>query len=164
MTDLEFEHIYLSARDKLVAIARGYGKAAAFDLDASDVVQEALMALWELSSKGYPIRNPEALLVKITKNICVNRFRKQKLQTSSIDSITTDIPNHEHSQEFPNEAELKLLLRKILTKSELGYFKMKVEDGMTLDEMVNATGKSRSSVKMALSRGRKKIRKILTDK
>ncbi|MGN1221476.1 MAG: RNA polymerase sigma factor [Candidatus Cryptobacteroides sp.] len=164
MTNLEFEHIYLSARDKLIAIARRYGKAAAFDLDANDVVQEALMALWELSSKGYPIRNPEALLVKITKNICVNRFRKRKLQTSSLDLIPTDIPNNEHAHELPSEAELKLLLRKILTKSELGYFTMKVEDGMTLDDMVNATGKSKSSVKMAISRGRKKIRKILTDK
>lgn len=77
MTVQEFEEIYTSMRGRLVGIARVFCKSTSLDLDAEDVVQEALTVFWELSERGYPIKNPNALLVKITKNICISRYRNE---------------------------------------------------------------------------------------
>ena len=67
MIEHEFENIYSSIWMKLTALVRKFGKAVYITLDVEDIVQEALIAFWELSEKGYPIRNAEALLVKIDR-------------------------------------------------------------------------------------------------
>ena len=66
------------------ALARCFSRATDMAIDEEDIVQEALLAFWNLSEKGYPVRNTEALLVKITKNICVSHYRKRHLDTEPI--------------------------------------------------------------------------------
>lgn len=50
-------------------------------LSAEDVVQDTLVVLWQLMEKGYPVRDPEALSVKIAKNLCVAVYRRKKTGT-----------------------------------------------------------------------------------
>ena len=47
MTQQEFEDIYNRVRSNLIALARQFCRSAAIDMDAEDIVQEALMAFWE---------------------------------------------------------------------------------------------------------------------
>ena len=81
MTAHEDELIYTSLQSRLTAMVRKFSKAAAMAMDDDDVVQEAFIALWQLSEKGYPIRNAEALLIRITKNICAGQYRRRKSRT-----------------------------------------------------------------------------------
>lgn len=161
MTALEFENIFKATKTRLSAIARQYGRAVSFDLDEDDVVQEALIALWELSEKGYPIRNPEALLIKITKNICVGRYRKQKGRTEALGAEAYRIASAEPESGLIDEKDVKKLFEECLTKTEFRYMMMKIEDDMTLDEMAASTGKTKEGIKMAISRGRKKLQEQL---
>lgn len=158
MTQREFEHIYTSVRSKLIAIARQFNRATALDLDNEDVVQEALIALWELSEQGYPIRNYEALLVKITKNICISRYRKRKLRT---EPIVRDIyMGEERASQITDkmdEVVIKKRLYESLTKTEREYMLMKTEKGMSLDEISKETGKPKSGIKTALSKAKRKL-------
>lgn len=78
MTRQEFGHISTEIRGKLVAMARPFCRTSGLSEDPEDLVQEALVTLWELSEEGYPIRDAEALAVRLTKNICVNHYRKRK--------------------------------------------------------------------------------------
>ena len=81
MTKQEFGQLSARIREKLVAVARQFGRATgSTSYEAEDVVQEALVTLWELVEKGYPVRDAEALAVRLTKNICVNHFRKRKIR------------------------------------------------------------------------------------
>lgn len=153
----EFEHIYMSTKAKLSAIARRYSMAVDFDLDEQDVVQEALTAFWELSEKGYPVRNPEALLVKITKNICVGRYRRRKGREETLGAEALAVAGPEEDREILDETEVKQLFKECLTKTEYKYMMMKFEDEMTLDEMAESTGRSKAGIKMAISRGRRKL-------
>ena len=60
-----------------------------------------------------------------------------------------------------DEQIIKQRLYDTLTRTERLYMLMKTEQGMSLDEMVQETGGTRASVKVALSKAKKKIEKQL---
>ena len=94
MTEQEFAYLSNRVRGKLIALAKRFNRAAGCDGDAEDVVQDALVTLWQLAEKGYPIRDTEALAVKITKTCCIERYRRQHIRFEPIEdmSIATASP------------------------------------------------------------------------
>ena len=162
MTQQEFEHIYISIRGNLMGLAKKFCRSASIDLDAEDVVQEALIAFWELAERDYPMPNPKALLVLITKNICISRYRKKKLETKPISG--DDFLGGESASrtvEMADEQIIKQRLYDTLTRTERLYMLMKTDQGMSLDEMVQETGGTRASIKVALSKARRKMEEKL---
>ena len=162
MTQQEFEHIYISIRGDLMGLAKKFCRSASIDLDAEDVVQEALIAFWELAERDYPMPNPKALLVLITKNICISRYRKKKLETKPISG--DDFLGGESASmtvEMADEQIIKQRLYDTLTRTERLYMLMKTDQGMSLDEMVQETGGTRASIKVALSKARRKMEEQL---
>ena len=162
MTPQEFENIYISIKSDLMALARQFCKSASIDLDAEDLVQEALVAFWELAERDYPMPNPKALLVLITKNICISRYRKKKLETEPIygdDFIGGESASR--TVEMADEHIIKQRLYDTLTRTEPRYMLMKAEQGMSLDEIVQETGGTRSGIKVALSKAKKKMEEQL---
>jgi len=159
MTAQEFEIIYTSLQSRLTAMVRTFSKAAAMAMDDDDVVQEAFIALWQLSEKGYPIRNAEALLIRITKNICAGQFRRRKNRTQVPleDTIPQEGPVSGRI-ESEDEDMIKQLLYETLTKTEREYMIMKTDEEMSLDEISEKTGKDKSGIKTALSKARKKLK------
>ena len=75
----EFEILSKRIRPKLLTVAQKFTLASGVEVD--DVVQDALITLWELAEQNYPMQNAEALAIKITKNICVSHYRKARLDT-----------------------------------------------------------------------------------
>ena len=162
MTPQEFENIYISITSDLMALPRQFCKSASIDLDAEDLVQEALVAFWELAERDYPMPNPKALLVLITKNICISRYRKKKLETEPIygdDFIGGESASR--TVEMADEHIIKQRLYDTLTRTERLYMLMKAEQGMSLDEIVQETGGTRSGIKVALSKAKKKMEEQL---
>ena len=162
MTQQEFENIYISIKGDLIGLARLFCRSASIDLDAEDVVQEALVAFWELTERDYPMPNPKALLVLITKNICISRYRKKKLETEPIygdDFIGGESASR--TVEMADEHIIKQRLYDTLTRTERRYMLMKAEQGLSLDEIVQETGGTRSGIKVALSKAKKKMEEQL---
>lgn len=162
MTQQEFEHIYYSIKTDLIRLAGQFCRSASIDLDAEDAVQEALIAFWELAEQGYPMPNPKGLLVKITKNVCISRYRKRRLETEPIasDNFLGDT-SASSLVEMADECIIKQRLYDTLTRTQRLYMLMKSEQGLSLDEMMQETGGSRASVKMALSKAKKKLEEQL---
>jgi len=159
MTAQEFEILYSSIRSRLTAMVRQFSKAASMSMDEDDIVQEAFIALWQLSEKGYPIRNAEALLVRITKNICTGQYRKLKNQTRTqlVDTISED-GSASVRTDAEDENKIRQMLYETLTKSEREYMILKTEEEMSLDEIAELTGKGKPAVKTAISKARKKLK------
>ena len=158
MTQQEFEHIYISIKGDLMGLTRKFCRSASIDLDAEDVVQEALIAFWELAERDYPMPNPKALLMLITKNICISRFRKRKLKVEPISG--DNFLGGECASRFVEMADEQIIKQRLydtLTRTERLYLLMKTEQGMSLDEMVQETGGTRASIKVALSKAKKKM-------
>ena len=64
-----FDILSRKVRGKLLALARSFALPSGVEPD--DVVQEAMIALWELTEQGYPMKDTEAMAIRLTKNICV---------------------------------------------------------------------------------------------
>lgn len=162
MTREEFGKISNGMRRELVALASRFIRATGGPEEAEDIVQEALLALWELYDKGYPVQNAKALAIKITKNICVSRHRKRKVETCSLkDDSLAGGPPADDRVEAADNTRIKKSLYGGLSRSEAELMTLKTERDLTLDEIAKETGRPKPSVKVLMSNARKKLRKQL---
>lgn len=162
MTEQEFGQIALKCEDKLRALARRFGLATDLAIDADDVVQEAFLALWNLSRKGYPVRDAEALLIKITKNICVSHYRKRHIDTESIvGDVFAGGESASRRLEEQDAERLRERLYSQLTSSELEFTKMREEQGSSLEEMSSESGRGKNVIKSLLSKAKRKMKEYL---
>ena len=156
MTEQEFAYLSDRIRGKLTALARRFNRAAGCDADAEDIVQDALLTLWQLSEKGYPIRDAEALAVKITKTRCVERYRRQHIRFEPMEDlpIAGGVSASSGVEELDIET-IRGFVQRNLTDSQRQLLALRNEEGLSLDEIAAATGRPKSSIKVTLSTARK---------
>ena len=158
MTEREFIALSDRIRGKLIGLARRFNRAAGWCGDAEDVVQDALVTLWELSENGYPVRDAEALAVKITKTRCVERYRKQHIRFVPLEdqplagSYTATLDTERMDLET-----IRGIVQKDLTDSQRHLLALRNEDGLSLDEIAALTGRPKTSIKVTLSTAKKSM-------
>lgn len=158
MTEQEFANISGRIRGKLAKLARRFDKATGLDVEAEDIVQDALATLWQLSEAGYPIRDAEALAVKITKTRCVEIYRRRHIQFEPLDD--KPFPGGFSSSSETDKMDLdtiRKMVQRELTASQRDLVALRIESDMSLDEIAAATGRPKGSIKVALSNARKKM-------
>ena len=156
----EFEILAKRVRGKLLALARDFVLPSG--IEADDVVQEALVALWELVDSGYPIRDAEAMAVKMTKNIFVGHYRKARVEMQSLthDNYTGGI----EATMLTDREDLRRIRKEVygtLTTTQREYLHLRNDEGLSLDEIASATGKPKTSIKSTLSKARKQMLDLL---
>ena len=159
MTEQEFAYLSDRIRGKLTALARRFDRVSGCDADAEDIVQDALLTLWQLSEKGYPIRDAEALAVKITKTRCVERYRRRHFRFEPIEDLS--IAGGVSASSGVEELDIKTIrgfVQRDLTDSQRQLLALRNEDGLSLDEIAEATGRPKASIKVALSTARKRMK------
>ena len=158
MTEQEFTYLSDRIRGKLIAMARRFNRVSGCDCDVEDIVQDALVTLWQLSEKGYPIQDAERLAVKITKTCCVERYRRQHIRFEPMDD--QPVPGG-FSATARTEAQdietIRSIVLKDLTASQRHLLRLRNEEGLSLDEIAATTGRPKGSIKVALSSARKKM-------
>ena len=158
MTDQEFAYLSDRLRDKLIALARRFNRASGCDGEAEDLVQDAMVTLWQLSEKGYPIRDAEALAVKITKTKCVERYRRQHIRFEPIgDQPLAGSYSAASDTERMDIETIRGIVQKDLSESQRRLLELRNEYGLSLDEIAAATGRPKSSVKVAISTARRRM-------
>lgn len=158
MTEQEFAYLSDRIRGKLVKLALRFNRAAGLDMEADDIVQDALVTLWQLAEKGYPVRDAEALAVKITKTRCVERYRRQHIRFEPLSD--QPVPGGFSATADTDETDIdtiRNIVQKDLTDSQRKLVALRNEQGMSLDEIAAATGRPKGSIKVALSTARKKM-------
>ena len=156
MEKIEFEILTKRIRPKLLSVARNFTLASGMETD--DVVQEALMNLWELMEQDYPIRDAEALAIRITKNICVSHYRKVHLDTQSL--VHDNYIGGTEATVLTDKEDLRKIRKSIygtLTMSQKEYLHLRNDEGKTLDEIAEITGKPKTSIKSTISAARKQM-------
>lgn len=159
MTEQEFHILLVQEHKRLAALAARFLYASGMDGEAEDIAQEAAAKLWELSQKGYPIRDAKALAVRITKNLCVDRWRKQRrmtFQPLSGDNYEGGASAESAVDEQEN-ACIRDRLYSRLSETQRRLLTLRGDYELSLDEIAEATGKSKGSVKTALSQARKHL-------
>lgn len=158
MTEQEFISLSDKIRGKLISLARRFNRATGLEGETEDIVQDTLMTLWQLSGKGYPIRDAEALAVKITKTRCVERYRRQHMRYEPIAELPLagDDSATEDTDRMDIET-IRRIVRRELSSSERNLLDLRNEHGLSLDEIAAVTGRPKSSIKVAISTARRKM-------
>ena len=158
MTEQEFAYLSDRIRGRLTALARRFNRASGMDIEAEDIVQDALVTLWQLAEKGYPVRDAEALAVKLTKTRCVERYRRQHIRFEPLSD--QPVPGGFSATSDTDENDIRTIrgfVQRNLTDSQRNRLNLRNEQGLSLDEIAVATGRPKGSVKVALSTARKKM-------
>ena len=158
MTEQEFAYLSDRIRGRLTTLARRFNRASGMDEEAEDIVQDALVTLWQLSEKGYPVRDAEALAVKLTKTRCVERYRRQHIRFEPLSD--QPVPGGYSATSDTDEKDIDTIrgfVQRNLTDSQRNLVALRNEHGLSLDEIAAATGRPKGSVKVALSTARKKM-------
>lgn len=162
MTEQEFISLSKRIRGKLIALVRRFNRAAGWDGEAEDIVQDALVTLWELAMKAYPIRDAEALAVKITKARCIERFRRKHVRYESIEDLQLAGCYWASSGTEQMDIDtIRSIVQKDLSASQRSLLDLRNEQGLSLDEIAAATGRPKSSIKVTLSTARKKMMEMM---
>ena len=162
MNSKEFEILTKKVRSKLLSVARNIELPSG--IGADDVVQEALMALWELAEQDYPMRDAEALAVRITKNICISHYRKAHLETHSL--VHDNYVGGVEATILTDKDDLRKIRKTIyakLTHTQREYLHLRNDEGLTLDEIAERTGKPKTSIKSTISSARKQMLNLIKE-
>jgi RNA polymerase sigma-70 factor (ECF subfamily) len=159
MNRQEFDIFSERIRAKLLAVARSLNRSGRTDDgEDEDIVQETLAALWNLSESGYPVRDAEALAVKITKTTCVEHFRRRRSRPQPLrgEAYEGGAPATA-ATDLSDCAEIRRRMFAGLTETERLCLNLRNTEGLSLDEIAAATGKPKDSVKTTISSARRKM-------
>ncbi|MEO9966704.1 MAG: RNA polymerase sigma factor [Reichenbachiella sp.] len=162
MTTEQFKKEVLSGKNKLYR----YALSIVCNVElAEDIVQEVFMKLWNQREKLSKIHNIEAWSMTLTRNQCLDKLRKKKLQVVDLSEAKYQISGHQVADHLSInndlmekiESTLALLpekQREIFRLRELlGYSNQEIEKILNLDD---------SQVKVYLFRARQKVRASLS--
>ena len=131
---------------------------------AGDITQETFMKLYiRMKDRGKDIENPRAWLYRVAGNLCLNTVRTAKRR----EEITNDLVVEEHEKWNPEsillEKERSNLLRHSMQelRPEHKMLVLMYGDGMSYEEMANATGIPVNSIGKTLWRTIEKIAKVI---
>lgn len=160
MTVEEFKNKVLPVKNKLYRLAYRLMNSQA---DAEDVVQEVFLKLWSRKEKLNEYRSMEAFAMVMTKNLCFDKLKlksrnQQELNEDKIELNSENLETHlemkntvskihEIIQELPEQQKLVIQLRDI--------------EQCDFDEIAEITDMNLNTIRVTLSRARKKVRDTL---
>jgi len=161
MTSTEFEILVNRLRPRLIFFAKGFvGEGAA---TAEDMVQEATIKLWN-SGQMQEIKNPEALLRHILRNVC---FDYIKLKKNSMERLSSDYIRYaadSPSTDIERKEKISLIHKLIKELPEEQVMAVRLRDvmGYEMEEIAMILSTTAGNVRTLLSRARRKLREQLT--
>lgn len=152
----KFKITVIPLREELLSYSR---KILEEKADAEDIVQEAFLKLWHIRYKLDEYRSIEALARQIVKNLCIDFLRAKKLNVEAdILDFKTGSDTPELQMERKDAIEQVRYLIKTLPSLQQTIIRMKDIEGYELSEIAQITGTHVESVRVNLSRARKKVR------
>lgn len=147
----------------LIRIARSYTD---HDEDASDIVQEVFAKLWMIREELDQYDNLAALSIRITRNLCLNLFKHNKIRFSIFKRMDSDILMQADDTDMEKRDDSEHLLNIVgqLPELQQAVLRMKYIDELEVEEIARILNCSRESVWMNLSRARKKARELFNSK
>ena len=123
------------------------------DEEAEDVVQDALLRLWQLHDE--PIRNIRGFARIVVRNLCLSKVRR-KPQT--VDVRQADFASDDEAAMEKNEQiDRMMALVDALPTMQQTVLRLRHMQDMTMADIANLVGTSEAAVRQSLSRARRSI-------
>lgn len=137
-------------RPMLLNVARGI---LGSDEEAEDVVQDALLRLWQLRDE--PIQNVRGFARIVVRNLCLSKVRRKRV---TVDIAQADFANDEESESVKNEQINRMMeLVDALPTMQQTVLRMRHMQDMTMADIACIIGTSEVAVRQSLSRARRSI-------
>ena len=147
MTQEEFKEEAQRLRPQLMLTARRY----LGDDDAEDTVQDVLLRLWQMVGE---LRQPfDALALRLTRNLCIDKVRRKKPTVMLTDSSETD-------QAENDDERIERMMAVVSTLPDLQQTVLRLRhlEGMEMNEIADLIGSSEVAIRKALSRARQAVK------
>ena len=164
----------LAAFEQLVRKYQPYAYSLAMkflcdEAEASDVVQDSFLRVWQNIDRYDPKRKFTTWIYKIVVNLCVDRFRALKRSRSVFlsrdrDLVMGNLPDERDWETMRSHEQLADIIRTLsgrLSPKQRIVFTLRDLQDLTVEEVVEITGLSTGSVKTNLHYARKSIRDVL---
>lgn len=162
MTSEEFEHMAIGLRPQLLHIAMNFCHD---EDDAEDIVQEVMLRLWMRRDKLDHDVTP--LACQATRNMCISWWRKD--QVRRVVPLAENLHVEESRQtddQLIMDEQMRLFQQCIaqLCRSQQRLIRLKLFEGLDIQEIAAITGITPRSVSVMLSVAKQKLMEILVGK
>lgn len=120
--------------------------------DAEDVVQDALLRLWQLHEED--IQNLEGMARVIVRNLAVDKVRK-RIPLSGVDDV--DIPDVTTTEYMSEREERLMALVEALPVLQQTILRLRHMEGMEMKDIAQIAGTTEDNIRKILSRSRMKL-------
>ncbi|MEG0518425.1 MAG: sigma-70 family RNA polymerase sigma factor [Bacteroidales bacterium] len=165
MTEQEFNKNILGMRSRLIHFAGGFSTGGA--ATPEDMVQEAVMKVWNLNCSGEKVRSLEAMSIAILKNVCLDYMKLKKNHNEGMDCVKGVAGMGDEYQSPLQALEMKqkmaLVKRfiKALPMDQQIVLRLRDVMGYEMDEIAKILDTSEGNVRTMLSRVRGKLKSYL---
>ena len=150
MTTDRFMDEVRDMRPMLLSVAKGILDS---DEEAEDVVQDAMLRLWQLREE--PIRNPKGFARTVVRNLSLSKVRRRPLTVdiNQADLATTDDTATDRNEQIDRMMELV----DALPTMQQTVLRLRHMQDMTMADIASLIGTSEVAVRQSLSRARRSI-------
>ncbi|MEA3504773.1 MAG: sigma-70 family RNA polymerase sigma factor [Bacteroidota bacterium] len=159
----EYTSRVLPVKDKLFRLAN---RMVCHNAEAEDIVQETLIRLWNKRNNLHKYRSIEAFAVVITKNLCLDYLKSKKSKTVELtcfNSGKTDVDPYKETETKDVMSLVKTVIDQLPDKQKI-VLQLRDIEGKEFDEIVEITGESLNTIRVTLSRARKKVKEAIIRK
>lgn len=160
MTIEDFKSDILPMKNKLFRLAL---RLLNSNYEAEDIVQDIFLRLWSNREKLNEYRSIEAFAMTMTKNLCLDKLKGKNTKHLELNQIIPmDIMENPYKQ-IDNKDIMKKIYGIIneLPEQQKIIIQMRDVEGCDFDEIAEVTQLSLNTIRVNLSRARKKVREVL---
>ncbi len=165
MDTIEFKEKVLPVSQKIFRYAQ---RLLGSTHDAEDAVQEIWMKLWDRKDQLGELKSIEAFAFRMTRNLCLDRIKQKKPQY--YDDREESGYRFDGADQEPDplrSLELKDTMEKVnhimgtLPEQQKTLLQLRDIEGMEYEEISEVTGLEVNTIRVNISRARKKLRDTL---
>lgn len=131
--------------------------------EAEDCVQDCLLKLWNMRAQLDEMRSIKALAMVIVRNRCLDMIKRPSNRSVSVDEIANQYVDSripDYLLEVREDAKAVRGLIEELPGNVRTAMKMRHVQGFEVGEISELTGWSVESIRVNISRGRKRLREL----
>ncbi len=160
MTVENFKSEVLPIKNKLYRLANRMLNDTA---EAEDTVQEVFIRLWSKKEKLKEYRSIEAFAMVITKNLCLDKIKSIRNKTTELKNNDIQMSENNPYQQIKNKDTVQKIHEIIneLPEQQKLIIHLRDIENCDYDEIAEVTQLSLNTIRVTLSRARKKVRDTL---
>ena len=133
--------------------------------EAEDIVQEVYVKLWGMRNELNSYNSIEALAVRITRNLCLDKLRRRKVNQNAMKAEEMKEQMYSVSPaeqlEKKEEAEMIHTLIAALPEPQRSLVHLRHLEGKEYEEISEMVNMNVNAIRVSISRARKQMREML---